>query len=339
MKFLSLLLLLFTLGITAHADVPFNLDAFHQSQKNDAKILLHFHADWCPTCKVQKKVLAKLEADGLTKDITLYTVDYDKEEAFKKEMGVTQQSTFIAFYGRVETGRVSGITSESEIKTFISEKLTGLTLKDQLRMMKEASANKIPPEKAKIMADALADLQSKHIEKKSLKVGQKMPDFSLPDSSGKKVNLKSLLKEGPVVVTFYRGNWCPYCNAQLNSYQQHLAEFKALGARLIAITPEKPDLTALTSEQKKLQFPILTDKDNKLANKLGLVFQVKGDLKNLYTQFGIDLEKSQGNKDWKLPLPATFVVSAKGVVIFAFVNPDYTQRADPQDILQALKKK
>jgi peroxiredoxin len=320
----------------AWAEVPFKLDAFQQSQKNNEKILLHFHADWCPTCKAQKKVLSKLSQEGALKGITVYEVNYDEETAFKKEMKVTQQATFISFYGGAESGRVTGITGEEEIKTYIDNTLVKLTLKDQLRLMKETSAKRIPPEKAKILEAAIEKLRKAHLTDKALKVGQTMPDFSLPDAHGNPVRLKDLLKKGPVIVTFYRGSWCPYCNAQLASYQQHLPEFRAHGASLVAITPEKPELTLLTEEKKKLEFPILTDAGNKLATKFGLVFGVTGELKDLYRQFGVDLEKSQGNAEWKLPIPATYVVSSKGTVIYAFLDVDYTNRADPSDLLKAI---
>jgi peroxiredoxin len=163
-----------------------------------------------------------------------------------------------------------------------------------------------------------------------------MPAFSLPDSKGKMTSLKSLLKNGHVIIAFYRGSWCPYCNAQLNNYQKNLAEFKSKGATLIAITPEKPDLTTVTESGKKLEFQILTDKNNKLAKKLGLVFALTPELKELYKKFGIDLEKSQGNADWNLPVPATYVVSKTGKIIYSFVDVDYTQRASAEDILAAL---
>ncbi len=338
MRIAILAFALCVLGGSAWADVPFNLESFHQSQKNDEKLLLHFHADWCPTCKAQKKVLAKLAKAGKLSGITIFTVDYDKEVEFKKEMKVNQQSTFISFYGGVETGRISGITREEDIKKFLDTSLVSLELKDQLRLMKEASAAKVPPEKAKILEEATEKLRRDQIVEKALKVGQPMPGFSLPDAHGKKVSLDDLLKKGPVIISFYRGSWCPYCNAQLNGYQQHLAEFKAHGATLVAITPEKPDLTALTEEKKKLKFPILTDTGNKFASKLGLVFSVTGQLKEMYKQFGIDLEKSQGNSDWMLPVPATYVISTEGKVTFAFIDVDYTKRADPIDILKALEK-
>jgi peroxiredoxin len=334
----TVMLALSGLSFSALADTPFSAEAFQKSQKADEKILLHFHADWCPTCKVQKKVLSKLNEEGSLKGLTIYTVDYDKETAFKKQLNVNQQSTFVAFYGAVETGRSGGITSEKDIKNFVTDKLQKLTLADQLQMMKAASKSKLPPEVAKVMSDATEKLKQSHIAEKTLKVGQTMPAFSLPDTKGKKVSLKDYLKNGPVIISFYRGSWCPYCNAQLNNFQQHLADFKAKGATLVAITPEKPDLTTVTAESKKIEFPILTDENNKFAKKIGLVFGLGPELKAVYEKFGIDLEKSQGNKEWNLPMPATYVVSKQGKIVYAFVDVDYTQRASAEDVMAALEK-
>jgi peroxiredoxin len=334
--FISILFLALFSGAMAFADVPFNIDKFHASQEMGEKILLHFYADWCPTCKAQKKVLAQLEPSGVFNKITVYTVDYDKETEFKKEMKVTAQSTFITFFGKVEVERSSGVTDLEKIKTLITS-LSKMTLTDQLALMQKQSSEKVPPEAAKTMKDATDKLRAEQLAEKALKKGQKMPDFSLPDAKGKTVTLKGLLKNGPVIVTFYRGSWCPYCNAQLSNYQQHLDEFKAKGATLVAVTPEKPDLTALLEEKKKLEFPILTDKNNVLAKKFGLVFALTPELKQLYMKFGIDLEKSQGNADWRLPIPATYVVGKNGKIIYAHVDPDYTKRADPEEILAALK--
>lgn len=335
----KLFFLIFTIlaSISVYADKPFNLEAFHQSQKLDEKILLHFHADWCPTCKLQKNVLKKLDADGFTKGITVYTVDYDQETDFKKEMKINHQSSFVAFYGAAETGRADSITQESDIKNFLSDKLVKLTLSDRLDLIKAGMAGHVPPEKVKMMTTALENLKKTQIEKKALSVGKNFPDFSLNNYDGKKVQLKELLKKGPVIVSFYRGSWCPFCNAQLNAFQQHIGQFRELGASLVTITPEKPDLAALTASDKKLDFPVLTDKNNKLAQKLGLVFGLTGEYKELYKQFGVDLEKSQENGDWKLPMPATYVVSPKGKVIYAFIDADYTKRATPEEIIAALK--
>lgn len=336
MKNTALIFLVSVLWSVAWAETPFTLDAFHQSQKKDEKILLIFFADWCPTCKAQKKVLSKLENE--LKSITVYNVDYDKETDFKKEMKVTQQSTFVSFYGGVESGRATGITSEDAIKKYLSDTLTSLTLKDQLRLMSEAAAKKIPPEKAKAVESALNKLRESRLAEKALKVGQAMPDFSLKDVHGKTVRLKDLQKKGSVIVTFYRGSWCPYCNAQLSAYQKNLSEFRARGASLVAITPEKSDLAVLTEQNKKLEFPILTDTNNKLAAKFGLVWAVEGEVKKLYSELGLDLEKNQGNPDWKLPIPATYVVGPDGKIKYVFLDVDYTRRADPAEILKALER-
>ena len=225
-------------ALYAQASQPFTIEAFHQSQKRDEKILLLFHADWCPTCKLQKKVLGKLEQEGALKGLTIYDVNYDKETEFKKEMKVTHQSVFVAFYGAAETGRADSVTDEGEIRQFLNDKLIKLTLNDRLNLIKESMAGKLPPEKVKVMSEALANLKKSQIEKKALKVGQKFPDFTLSNYDGKKVHLKELLKNGPVIVSFYRGSWCPFCNAQLNAFQQHLADFKEYKASLVTITPE-----------------------------------------------------------------------------------------------------
>jgi len=337
MKKLAGFLLLVGLSSGVYAGTPFTPQSFHAAQVNGGKILLAVHADWCPICRVQKNALSQLEKDGALKDITVFDVDFDKDTEFRKTVRVNEQATLIAFYGLAETGRVTGITSEPEIKAFLDKTLRTVSLDEQLSRTR-ATAGNLPPEKRKIMEAAADKLRASRLTEKALNVGKTMPAFALPNAQGKTVRLDDLLKQGPVIVSFYRGSWCPYCNAQLNSYQEHIAEFRQLGANLVAITPEKPDLTSVTSERKKLDFEILTDQDNTFAKKLGLVYGVTGELQALYKQWGIDLEKSQGNQEWQLPVPATYVVAKSGKIVYAFVNIDYTQRANPQDILQALKR-
>ncbi len=336
MKFAALILGFLFMGSLASADTPYTKEAFESAQKRNEKIVLDFFADWCPTCQVQAKTLKSLDEKGELKGITLFKVDFDKEEELKKALRVTAQSTLVAFYGGVETGRATGITNETGLNEFLTKNLKSLTLNDQLRLMRESAKSKMPPEKKKVMDEALDNLKKQKLEEKAVKVGQSFPNFSLKDAQGKTVTLTTLRKKGPVIVSFYRGSWCPYCNAQLSAFEQHLGDFKKRGAELVAITPEKPDLSVTLAENKKIEFPILNDKDNKFAKKVGLVFGVTQELKSIYQQFGIDLEKSQGNAEWKLPIPATFVISKTGKVIYAFVDPDYTNRATPEDILQAL---
>lgn len=327
-----------TLSSNALADTVFTADTFKMAQEKGEKILLHFHADWCPTCSIQKKSLVALDHAGKLKNIHIFKVDFDKEDALKKQLRVTAQSTLVAFYGSVETGRATGITAEKDIQEFLNKNLISLTLKDQLGMLSASFSNMIPPEKKRVMDETTEKLRKSKLTDKALKVGHKAPQFALRNSHGKLVSLKSLLKNGPVILTFYRGSWCPYCNAQLAAYQKNIGEFRKRGATLVAVTPEKPDLTALTQDNKKLEFDILTDDDNKLARKFGLVFGLPAELKEIYREFGIDLAKSQGNPDWKLPVPATYVISKTGKIVYAYLDVDYTHRADPQDIISALAK-
>ncbi|SKA23407.1 Peroxiredoxin [Trichlorobacter thiogenes] len=335
-KAVLIIFAIFALTGMSYADTSYTPDSFKKAQENGEKILLHFHADWCPTCSIQNKSLASLGKSGSLKGIHIFKVNYDKEDALKKELHVTAQATFISFYGTVETGRATGLTSEKDIKEFLDKNLISLTLKDQLRLLSASFANMIPPEKKKVMDEATEKLRISKLTDNALKVGQKAPQFSLKNSYGKMVSLKNLLKEGPVILTFYRGSWCPFCSAQLIAYQKHLSSFQKRGARLVAVTPEKPDLTSITHEKKKLGFDILTDNGNELAAKFGLVFGVPPELKEIYKEFGVDLEKTQGNPDWNLPVPATYVISRSGKIIYAFTDVDYTHRADPQDILNAL---
>lgn len=340
MKFLNIIKTAFFgslfVSICAWGDTPYSKTAFDSAQKRNEKIVLDFYADWCPTCKVQAQSLKKLEDKGELKNLTIFKVDFDNEEALKKSLNVNAQSTLVTFYGNIETGRSTGITNEKDLNEFLTKSLKSLTLKDQLRMMNEASKSKLPVDKKKVMDQALENLKKSNIEDKVIKVGKKIPDVSLVNAQGKKVKLSDLRKKGPVIITFYRGSWCPYCNAQLSNFQQNLVEFQKKGAQLVAVTPEKPDLSVLLAENKKLEFEILHDKDNKFASKLGLVFGVTRELKEIYQQFGIDLEKSQGNADWKLPVPATFIVGKDGKIFYEFVDADYTKRASAEDILSAL---
>lgn len=210
------------------------------------------------------------------------------------------------------------------------------TLADELDAKASASSGKTPPAVAKTMEDATKALRDSKIAEKAVKQGDLLPAFALPDAAGKTVNAKDLLAKGPLVVTFYRGGWCPYCNIQLRALQKVLPDFQKRGATLVAITPAKPDDTLSTSQKHDLAFPVLTDAGNAYAKSLGLVFHLPDDLRKVYQGFGIDLEKNQGNDAWELPLPATYVVDRSGRVIWSFIDVDYKKRAEPAAILKAL---
>ena len=172
---------------------------------------------------------------------------------------------------------------------------------------------------------------------KGLKVGDKAPNFTLKNALGKKVKLSALLKKGNVVLTWYRGGWCPYCNRALQSWQEALPELKAQGAIFIALTPELPDYSLSTKEKHHLQFEVLTDLNNEVARSYGLVFTLDEATATRYEQ-GFGLSVYNGNHLNQLPMPATYIIDQKGLIQYAFVNPDYTQRANPEEVIKKLKE-
>jgi len=170
---------------------------------------------------------------------------------------------------------------------------------------------------------------------KALQVGNQAPDFELSNAKGKLVNLRDQLTNGPVVLTWYRGGWCPYCNLTLKALQNLLPEFKEYKASLIALTPELPDNSLTTLEKNQIQFEILTDTDLEVARKYNLVFKLGKPVSDLYKKhFG--LETYNGNDSDELPLAATYVISREGIIKYAFISPDYRERAEPSELLQVL---
>ncbi|PAP81837.1 hypothetical protein B1759_04325 [Rubrivirga sp. SAORIC476] len=176
---------------------------------------------------------------------------------------------------------------------------------------------------------------------RALGVGDRAPDFALPDATGETVRLSDLLLDGPVVVTFYRGAWCPYCNTQLRDYQQALGSFEATGARLVAISPQAPDSSMSMAERNALAYSVLSDTGGQVSQQYGLVFRVDAETRARYEAVGIDLARYNGGDTdaaWALPVPATYVIDPSGIIRAAFVEADYTQRASPRQVLEALQE-
>ena len=211
-----------------------------------------------------------------------------------------------------------------------------MNLTQELKEFKAKFKASQPEEIKSVMATATTDLIESKIAEKSLGKGGKMPDFSLPNAVGDRVTLDSLLAKGAVVISFYRGGWCPYCNMELRALQQALPEIEAKGATLVAISPETPDTSLSTKEKNELSFEVLSDGNNELAKQLGLVFTLPESLRPIYQNFGIDIPAHNGDSTFELPLPATYVVAADGTVIYSFAHADYTQRLDPAEITSAL---
>ncbi len=195
---------------------------------------------------------------------------------------------------------------------------------------------KILANKDQIMAEALQELKATNIMAKAPKLGDTLPDGQFLNLT-EETTLYKLLGDKPAIITFYRGEWCPYCNVQLQSYSSKIKEINELGANLIAISPELPESSSVTIKKGDLKFSILSDVDNKYAKNLGIVFKINEELKELYGQFGIDLDKNQGNHSWELPLAATFIVDKDKKITYSFIEVDYKKRAKIEDLLEELE--
>jgi len=212
-----------------------------------------------------------------------------------------------------------------------------MSLTEALTKQLEEIKSKIPSEKLALMEQATADLARSGILDRSLKAGDRVEDFSLPNALGKTIAIGPILAGGPVVIAFYRGGWCPYCNLELRALQQALPEMKALGAELVTISPQTPDNSLSTAEKNELTFEVLSDVGNHVARKFGLVFQVPEELRPIYASFGIDLPAHNGDDTFELPIAATYVIASDGTIVHAFVDADYTKRQDPAEILEILQ--
>ena len=212
-----------------------------------------------------------------------------------------------------------------------------MNLTTKLAENKANSAKKIPADKWAIMSRSTNDLKLQSLSSNALQKGDILPDFQLPNIAGDTVSLADY-NEDFLVLSFYRGGWCPYCNMELRALQAILSQLKANNTALIAISPETPDHSLTTSEKNELSFEVLSDINNGYAKSLGLVFQMPEDLREVYHTFGIQVDKHNGNGDYELPMPATYVINKNREIIHSFVPEDYTERLDPETILAALER-
>jgi peroxiredoxin len=211
-----------------------------------------------------------------------------------------------------------------------------MTLNAELHAFYAARQQQIPAEIRQIMRRAGQELADSGHADRALAVGAQAPRFRLPSATGEAVSLAGLLAAGPVVLTFYRGAWCPYCNIALRALQQHHDEISARGARLAAVSPQIPDESLSLADRHQLAFSVLSDVGSDTAKQYGLAFDLPDDLAAVYDRLGFDLQRVNGGHPRTLPLPATYVIDREGVIRWAFVDADYTRRAEPTDILAAL---
>jgi peroxiredoxin len=214
------------------------------------------------------------------------------------------------------------------------------SLSEQLEARSAESAGKMPAEVREEFAKGIKAVDDSGIVDHARKVGDKAPDFTLKNATGEEVQLSKLLESGPVILTWYRGGWCPYCNIALNAMQQELPEFKKAGAQLVALTPELPDKTLDTAQKNHLEFQVLTDLNHKVAKEYGIVFKLTPKVRDLYKGF-FNLSEYNGMEagDDSLPLAATYIIGKDGIIQWAYLNADYRKRAEPADIVKFLNQK
>ncbi|MES9875878.1 MAG: peroxiredoxin-like family protein [Candidatus Sedimenticola sp. PURPLELP] len=209
-------------------------------------------------------------------------------------------------------------------------------LKENIDAYNEAKKEKVPPEILATMAQCTEELKGAGIESRALRVGDTMPDFELPNQHGESRRLSRYLAESPVVLNVYRGGWCPYCNMEMKALHDVLPEIKARGARLIGLTPETPDKAMTTAENNGIDIDILSDEANRVARQMGLVFELPQALRPIYQKIGIDIPAYNGDDSFMLPVPATYIIGQDGVILYDFVNADYTLRLEPSEIVAIL---
>jgi peroxiredoxin len=215
-----------------------------------------------------------------------------------------------------------------------------MSLKEQLAEYRAGWYQRVPAERQAIMQRHIDGLRNGAIARSMLKVGDRAPSIVLPNAKGATVDVGALLAKGSVIVTFYRGGWCPYCNLELKAYQDVLPQIVAAGASLVAISPEKPDDTLSTAEKNALSFEVLSDVGQNVGRAFGLVYEFSDELKSAYRGFNLDIPARNGTPDeWALPVAATYVIDRDGSIIYAYTDADYRDRADPHDVLNVLTKK
>ncbi|MEM7304361.1 MAG: peroxiredoxin-like family protein [Pseudomonadota bacterium] len=206
----------------------------------------------------------------------------------------------------------------------------------QQRLVDKINANRSEDVRA-LNNRGIQEIRNSGILNKAVNVGDYAPEFDLPNALGERVSLYDSLENGPVVLVWYRGGWCPYCNLQLQQIQARLKEIEDAGGQVIAISPELPDMSMSTKEKNELQFEVLSDIDNRVADLYHLAYKVPDYVVDHY-DLSVTLNSHNGNDNKRLPLAVTYVIDREGVVQYAFLDADYKNRASAQDIITELNE-
>lgn len=216
---------------------------------------------------------------------------------------------------------------------------SGLPLQAKLDALRTEFETKLaPPAVVEALHRSIDELIASGAGDRALKAGDIAPSFALPNADGKHVASKDLLARGPLVVTFYRGIWCPYCSFDLQALEAARPEIEARGASMVAVSQQTPSNSRKAQRQNRLGFSILSDKGGAVAAQFGVRWTTPNYIREIHRQLGADLTQFNGEESWTLPMPARYVVGQDSVIAYAEVNPDYTRRPEPSDIFPVLDK-
>ena len=213
-----------------------------------------------------------------------------------------------------------------------------MSLQKQLDELTAKLQALVPRERLAIIDHAIEELKNSDRAARALKPGDRAPQIELPDGDGRIWRSEDLLRAGPLVVVFYRGRWCAYCNAHLVASQEVHKHIAAAGASLVAISPQTQKHSNMTRDMHRLRFPVLSDSGNQVARKFGLAHRLSPELQAMYESIYTKLPGYNGDQSWELPLPATYIIEPDGVISYARVDVDWRQRSEPEEILICLKR-
>ncbi|WP_293917743.1 MULTISPECIES: peroxiredoxin-like family protein [unclassified Sphingobacterium] len=209
-------------------------------------------------------------------------------------------------------------------------------LHEQTAALRAQINAQLPVSTVQAFEASVQDLKERKIASGIIRTGEKLPDFELPNVTNNTISSKQLLSNGKLIVVFFRGMWCPYCNLQIRELNNKLNLITDKNATLIAISPQSISHNNKMSVQNNLHFDVLTDKDNAYARKLGITFELQDFVKPYYEELGIDLTAFNENNSYELPVPAIFVVDTDHTIICTFADTDYTNRTDADLLIAKL---
>ena len=211
-----------------------------------------------------------------------------------------------------------------------------MSLKDELGSFAEQMSQNAPKDVLETIGSEIGKLVESEVTEEALKVGDTAPDFFLKDSEGNTVSLNDLIEKGPVVISFNRGNWCPFCNMEFKALQLSMPEIQKAGGNLVVISPQLPQKSSDLKQQHGFSYPILYDEDNKTAKSFKISFTLPENLRPIHKAFGMDIPEHNGNNRYELPFPATYVIDQNKKITFSYINVNWMERAEPSEFIPSI---